>query len=158
MVDMQLPSPEVVQQEFTTILRQLVFLFAEPQSMPMEFEIDKSWKAMQMDFNGPFSGELMLHLPERLQREVAANFLGLDSDDDKIENSTEDAVGELLNVVCGHILSQWAGEDAAFDLGRPVISQAQPLAESSSNSLAMAFDIEGDPAMLTLTLRESNNP
>jgi hypothetical protein len=54
--------------------------------------------------------------------DVAANVLGLDPDDKEAKQRGTDAIKELLNVTCGHILTMVAGERAVFDVGVPKVS------------------------------------
>lgn len=50
---------------------------------------------------------------------LAANMLGLDSDDDLANERGEDSLKELLNVGCGNLLTELAGPDPVFDLEVP---------------------------------------
>lgn len=157
---MPLPAPESVQKAFAEVLQQLAFLFAEPIPALSDIDDPGAWRAVRMGFKGPFAGEVSLHLPTSLRNEVAANFLGLDADDDGVSSHADDALRELLNVLCGHILTLWAGEEAVFDLGSPELIDTHPIenhvmGNREGPSLAQTFDIEGAPAVLTLSLRET---
>lgn len=152
---MPLPAPESVQKAFAEVLQQLAFLFAEPIPALSDIDDPGEWRAVRMGFKGPFAGQVMLHLPATLQNEVAANFLGLDAGDSGVAVHADDALRELLNVLCGHILTLWAGEEAVFDLSSPELIETPPLGGREGPSLAQAFDIEGSPAVLTVSMRET---
>lgn len=157
---MPLPAPEAVQKAFAEVLQQLAFLFAEPIPALSDIDDPGTWRAVRMGFKGPFAGEVSLHLPTSLQAEVAANFLGLDAGDEGVSVHADDALRELLNVICGHILTLWAGEEAVFNLGAPELIESRPIeahpfGNREGPSLAQTFDIEGAPAVLTVSMRET---
>jgi CheY-specific phosphatase CheX len=62
---------------------------------------------------------LVLAVPEALARTIAANFLGMDEDDPIVEEHGSDSLGEILNVICGHLLTALYGRDGVFDLSIP---------------------------------------
>jgi chemotaxis protein CheY-P-specific phosphatase CheC len=72
-----------------------------------------------VDFCGPFSGRMALQAPETLSRAVAANMLGIEEDDPEVAGKTEDALGELLNMICGNFLPAVAGAEPEFKIGAP---------------------------------------
>ena len=61
-------------------------------------------------------------MPAEMCPELAANVLGLDEDDEKVEEKARDALKELLNVSCGNILTELAGTEPVFDLSVPIVS------------------------------------
>lgn len=56
-----------------------------------------------MSFTGAMQGECLLMVPEALCPEIAANILGLDTDDELAAMRAQDALKELLNVTCARI-------------------------------------------------------
>ena len=58
-------------------------------------------------------------VPNSLSKEIAANVLGLEPDDDLVREGAGDALKELLNVTCGHILTSLLGTKMVFDLSAP---------------------------------------
>lgn len=159
---MTLPSAQILQKAFIGVLQQLTFLFASPDpdgaeasgasETGTEADAALAWSSLRIAFAGPHSGEVGLRLPRSLQIEIAANFLGLDSESPEAEAHAEDASREVLNVVAGHVLSDWAGESAVFDL-RP---DTLPAANGKAPDLSERFDIEGSPAVLSFTLAGPN--
>lgn len=107
-----------------------------------------------MAFRGPFQGSLSLAVPRAICPEIAANVLGLELDDDEVESHAEDAFKELLNVICGRVLTTMAGEEPVFDLTVPVV---EPIDETewdamAARSGAVAFDVDDMPVLLCLNL------
>ena len=86
-----------------------------------------------MTFEGPTTGRLTLAVPHDMCPELTANVLGLDPDDDAItESASQDALKELLNITCGHVLTTLAGEEPIFNLSVPEIA---PLPNDGWNKL-----------------------
>ncbi len=144
-------DPTRLSAAFIDVVQRQAFLFAEPTAVKSLAEPDSGWVHARIAFSGPVSGRLELDLAGELRREIAANVLGLESDDDAAERGGDDALRELLNVICGHLLTQMAGEAAVFDLGLP---EVDPPSENPPDfsPRALAFDVEGHPMVLHLAI------
>jgi len=70
-----------------------------------------------VQFNGPFSGGLVIKAYGGLLAALAANMLG--ESDTPSEQQQLDALGEVANVICGNLLPSVAGTTEVFDLGTP---------------------------------------
>ncbi len=105
---------------FGEIVEQMAFMFVEAieegdEAVPAPSEC----LIAHLKFGGEFSGKLSIAVPTEMCAELAANMLGEEADDpDAIAKGT-DALKELLNVLCGNLLTAFAGEDPVFDLGVP---------------------------------------
>jgi len=73
--------------------------------------------AASISFAGPFEGTLALSASNELLPAIAANMLGLDFGQVPSQEIQRDALKELLNVTCGNLLSEVAGEEAIFNVG-----------------------------------------
>ncbi|HXB98691.1 MAG TPA: response regulator [bacterium] len=100
-------------------------------------------RAMQVRFNGRYSGRLVLSVDARLYTALAANMLG---EADLGDRQRSDALGEMANVVCGNLLPLlgWNGE---FKLGPP--EPSSPDCGVGSDACGRYFDLrmvfdEGD--------------
>lgn len=80
----------------------------------------------EMAFSGVLSGTLSLLVGDDLALELTANIMGLETDDDTIPGRVPDAIKELLNLVCGHLLNDLTGDAEVFDLSIPVVSRSSP--------------------------------
>jgi chemotaxis protein CheY-P-specific phosphatase CheC len=142
---------------FPQVLQKQIFMFAEEMPMddlPVE---EKDWVEAQISFSGPIIGEMILTLPKSIELEIAANFLGKDVDDPELVKFSDDALKEILNVLCGHMLTALLGEEPIFDLSIPKVL---PLSQEKYSGLAdrpnsVGFDVEGKPAVLSFTTFES---
>lgn len=72
-----------------------------------------------VDFFGPMSGILTIAASERLARTFAANMLGVDEDDPDALAKPGDALGEILNMICGNLLPAIAGAGPEFRIDAP---------------------------------------
>ena len=75
-----------------------------------------------VDFSGPFAGALFVSAPTALLPELAANMLGFEEEagepGPEVQN---DALKELLNVICGNLLPEIAGAEAVFKVHAPQV-------------------------------------
>jgi CheY-specific phosphatase CheX len=88
--------------------------------------------AARMGFHGPTSGTLTLRVASSVLPLLAENMLGECEADMALEKG-QDALRELLNMICGNVLTAWHGEQPVFDLSPPEI-----LAETALNYAALA--------------------
>ena len=72
-----------------------------------------------MGFTGPASGFSYLLIPEGVVREMTANFLGI-AEKAVSEKQERDTVKESLNMITGHMFSQF-DKKGAFQIGIPLL-------------------------------------
>lgn len=110
---------------FTTVcdvFEKLSFMFGElaaPDELPEP--VERNVKA-SMTYSGDMSGTFSIVVPDDVCPEIAANVLGTDQDDEIVTVQAGDALKEMLNVMCGNILTAIAGEEPVFDLSVPEVS------------------------------------
>jgi len=117
---------------FPEVLQQAAFAFGDPCA-PADLPCPDDGLLGRIKFSGTSSGGVELAAPAAFAGELAANALGLEPGDEMVPNHAHDALRELLNVVCGNLLSAWAGEAAVFDLTPPEVA---PLTEANWRALA----------------------
>jgi CheY-specific phosphatase CheX len=150
-VDLQ--RQELLEATLITVLEQFAFLFADLVEKD-EIEVEESEFAMvSLSFTGDFSGQLVLATPSSSCVEIAANVLGTDPSNPKAQEDAQDAMQELANVCCGHILTAIAGDEPVFDLGVPSFGI---LSLEEWNSLyqdpeTLVFIVEDFPLLLRWT-------
>jgi chemotaxis protein CheY-P-specific phosphatase CheC len=111
----------------------------------------------RITFSGAAKGALVLAVPAPLCAQIAANVLGIDEDDELPPGRPADALKELLNVICGHVLTALAGEAPVFNLSVPEVS---PLDEAHWTALVEApatvgFRVDDVPVLLQLAIEET---
>ncbi|MFP4355083.1 MAG: chemotaxis protein CheX [Phycisphaerae bacterium] len=109
----------------------LAFLFLMSEDEAGGIEADASVTA-SVEFSGPFAGALFLSAPQPMLDELAANMLGFEQGEaglpsDDVKN---DALKELLNVICGNLLPEIAGNEAVFKVHAPQIQPESAIPET----------------------------
>jgi CheY-specific phosphatase CheX len=79
-----------------------------------------------IEFTGPVKGKLTLQCEEALAQALAANLLGTDCNDFQTQNGAWDALAELLNVVCGNLVTVLYDAKKPFSLSAPQINIIPP--------------------------------
>ncbi|MBU8871151.1 MAG: chemotaxis protein CheX [Gemmatimonadales bacterium] len=151
---MQNNTHETAGSTFLNVVEQLTFMFGE--SVPKsELEVDGvEFTLAQMRFNGDLPGVLSIGVPSEITAEIAANILGLEAEDIESKEMKLDALGEVLNVVCGHVIMALVGTGANFKLDSP---EVKAITEEGCNELILNDDFTGfilddSPVLLGLTL------
>jgi hypothetical protein len=112
-------APRVLEDVARRILEEAAFLFSDDATDSLCFE-GPVIEAL-LEFLGPAQGTLHLRLAENLACEAAANLLGTEPDDPEAQAGASLAVGELLNMIGGHLMIAWLGATAQTSLGTPTL-------------------------------------
>ncbi len=145
-----------VETTFLDVVEKLTFMFGEPApkaEIPTE---EEPWVEARMHFTGGRSGSLAVIVPRSLQPEIAANILGLDADGLDTQAVLDDALREMLNVVCGHVLMELCGGDCDFELQAPtnVELDVARLAALLDDEATSAYLLDDEPVLLHLELSQ----
>lgn len=146
-----------VETTFLEVVERLAFMFGDPCSAEDVAETDGTWLSASIPFRGTVTdGTISLAIPEALCAEIAANILGLDTEDISSDFVSRDSFKEMLNVVAGHIVPELQGEHGGFDLGVPELNElaAETVWRAADWEQATCFDLDGSPVVLTLELGE----
>ncbi len=151
---MQTSTQEQLNRTFLEVVEQLTFMFGEPEGKD-QLEVDGiDFMTAAMSFQGDLNGELTIAVPDNITGEIAANILGLEPEDVQSEEMRCDALAEMLNVVCGHVIMAMAGTDANFKLNAPVTGQVErdklELMIASDDYIGLLLD--DNPVFLGLVL------
>ena len=117
-------------------LEKLAFLFTFPDD---ERDSDSQDPALigRVGFNGYFDGSLIMRISDCAIPELAANMLGLDDEAEISDAEQQDALKEILNVICGNVLPAIAGEKVEFNIEAPeILSQTAAAKLNKKNSPA----------------------
>jgi hypothetical protein len=130
------------------ILEQMAFMFLTPPDDTGGVETPQAgWPTVELRFAGLRGGRLALTAEPSLARELAANALGIEPDEPLADDHAGDALGELLNILCGHVLTELFGPEAACALDPPV--RLDPEGEADWNS-ALRVRVDGRAMLLIL--------
>ncbi|MCU0538838.1 MAG: chemotaxis protein CheX [Desulfobacterales bacterium] len=115
------PAPsELLTGVIVETFEKMAFFFALPAAAgAVPPAAEESLETVELRFSGPFSGRLQLGLSGSLMAELAGNMLGAEEGAALSAEEQRDALGELLNVVCGNLLPLLGGPDAEFAIGSP---------------------------------------
>jgi CheY-specific phosphatase CheX len=80
---------------------------------------------VSIDFEGPFSGNLVVRICGGLLPVLAANMLG--EEETPPESMQYDALGEIANVICGNMLPGIAGAKNVFHVNPPRMAEIPDL-------------------------------
>ncbi len=98
----------------------LAFMISMPEDEMIEAE-DGPKARVRVSFAGPVRGDVLLAVSADMLPELAVNMLGTDMDEPAPPPAQQaDALGEVLNVICGNLLPAIAGSEAVFDVAAPV--------------------------------------
>jgi CheY-specific phosphatase CheX len=126
------------------ILEETAFVFTDDLSDPPP---GPEWKPVgaQVKFKGTnIEGGLRVWTDPKFARTVAANMLGVEEDDPQGEQRASDALGELLNIVLGNVLTQAYGDGPVFHLSIPAV-RPDALWQTDLKSEGLWLMVEGFP-------------
>lgn len=139
---------------FCQVLEDLAFMFGDPldgSEMPEEHD---GLLYARLRFHGEFAGLVELIAPAEMSQELAENVLGISPEQLSLDNVSEDALGELLNVTCGQLITELAGEDPVMDLCPPQVqpTSAETWERMRADPQAVGFMVDEHPVMIRLTI------
>ena len=109
-------------------LEKLAFLFADVDDERANDGPDPAWTG-RVDFNGYFGGSLWMRISTCVIPELAGNMLGIDDDAEISEAEQQDALKEILNVICGNALPAIAGDQVEFSIEAPEVLSPEDAAK-----------------------------
>ncbi len=129
---------------FSDILADLAYMFSD--DMEAEPTAGSLWYETTIEYDGPVSGTLKFECSEDFATVLAANLLGLDTNDEDAENKSRDAVKEFMNIICGQYVTSVHGTNDVFNLTIPVIkelSETPDFEEVEESDNLATFSVSG---------------
>lgn len=153
---MQASCDQVVTDVFTHVIEQTAFMFGEPAPRDTLAIIGAGFVQAAMSFRGPMQGTLLLAVPRSACLEITGNVLGMEVDDPFVAERATDSLKEILNVTCGHILTELAGEAPVFDLSIPEVKDLDDTAAQLflDDPHTLAFQADDCPMLVQLIIDE----
>lgn len=153
------PDRDIITGTLREVFEQVAFMFPEspPEDEPYPAPGGPAVVA-QIDYTGPWHGSLILAAPESMCPEIAANALGVDPDDSAAGSNAHDALGELLNVCCGRLLTSLAGEHPVFNLSIPSVTPCtlEQWAELLHDADCIRILVDERPVLAKMTAVQSH--
>ena len=104
---------------------------------------------------GIYTGMLSLHCPEILAMKITSNMLGMEVD--KVGEDVSDAIGEIANMLTGHVKQILSKGGLDLNLSIPTVISGETYtfnAVDDNDCVVIPFDCEGDVFLVGLTLRK----
>ena len=145
-----------LEQVIAGVLQELTFMFADPADEDDTVAPDEECIKAKISFKGPVSGDLGLVFPRSLCFELIANILGLEQEDISEPSDAEDALKELLNVVCGQFLTTTFGSGLLFDLSIPAVEMIDRKAweRQQAEPDTTVILVEDEPVLFDLSMSD----
>jgi CheY-specific phosphatase CheX len=135
----------------TATFEELALLFPETELSPEQAAAPLD-VGVSVEFRGPLTGRLVVRASQCILPAIAANMLG--EEESKQLPLQRDALGEIGNVICGHVLPLIGGADKIFNLGAPVIHESgvMPQRERDQPAAVVQVGVEDGRAEAVLFL------
>ena len=101
------------------VLANLAFMFTDDDEFAPP--VGERWLETTISYEGPVSGTLRLTCTRTFATQLAANLLGVESCEKITEQEQDDAVKELVNVICGQHITDVYGTEDVFNLTIPEV-------------------------------------
>ncbi len=144
-----------VEGAFMEVLSNYAFMFGDRvEAESLTCAEDACFLHVWIDILSNGKSHLGVVIPMSLARTITANVLGIEEDDPVAQERSEDAVKEMINVLCGHLRTLLAQESDLFEAAIPC---ATPVSADEWNSIkdskeSLAFLIEDQPLLLILSM------
>ncbi|MGW8257957.1 MAG: chemotaxis protein CheX [Thermoguttaceae bacterium] len=104
-------------------------------------------------FSGPFSGELWISVSRSMLPVLAENIMGIEGSGATTGEEQEDALKEMLNVICGNLLPLIAPPKEVFHIHQPrFLATNEPLPAHDDDTNAKV-QLRLDNGLVELSLR-----
>ncbi|MGC4000672.1 MAG: hypothetical protein QM767_25775 [Anaeromyxobacter sp.] len=111
------PYRKHLAEQLCRILEETAFMLVEDPEAPLP-EPSPAIQA-SLTFSGRANGTCWLIVSEADARQLATEMLGMDGLDVASGNASDNAAGELLNILTAWMLDSWWGENIEHNLGIP---------------------------------------
>jgi CheY-specific phosphatase CheX len=125
------------------VMETSAFMSVWPWS-PEDGELPRPDIAASMTFAGPTVGRLTLRVSSEVLPTLTLNMLGEYEGVADREEKSYDALREVLNMICGNLLTSWHGEDPVFKLSTPLIEEPDESGfPDRPDAVSVRFCLEG---------------
>lgn len=139
--------PEATIPDLATIVEQvfgdLAFMIADAETAAAAHQ-PCHWLVGSVEYFGASRGQIECWCTQGLAVGLAANLLGLDPADPAAGEAAPDAVREFLNVLCGHLVTEWYGTEAVFNLSIPLVQPCAQPPELAAGKHACRLLVDGE--------------
>lgn len=116
------------------VIEELALMMIEPVEEEVEYTGDVlAW----IDFSGPVNGRLSTRCGDELGIVLASSLLGIAPEDAQAKERACDALGEMLNVICGNLVTKLFDVEKAFVLSMPQVIRMNQDDPDGSNQVSV---------------------
>jgi chemotaxis protein CheY-P-specific phosphatase CheC len=147
-------SNETFQQVVMEVMERFAFMFGEESDAPAP-DANGDYLHASISFQSETAkGELRLTVPLSLGTDIAANVLGVDPSE-ATPAIGEDAVKELLNIICGDLTARMFGKAEVFRLTVPTLTRLDTKQWKACSEAEGTFRllVEGRPVLASLAVK-----
>lgn len=150
-----LPSSELVDPVVGKVFEMFVFSFPEPVAAEEVGDPGDDIYIAHLNFSGAANGSMSVAAPSDLCVEMASVLLGCESDDEMAWFRAQDALGEVLNIIAGHISTELE-PDQPTDLKPPLVSamERSDWDKMATDPATHVYSVEDRPVLLVVGLRQ----
>ena len=109
-----------------------------------------------VQFKGVVDGKVQIVASDEFARTLAANVLGISSDDESIGEYSVDSLKELGNILTGNFLTEDYGADNVFTLSMPSVCQKLAPEHLTSRDERIDFIFDADSCRIAITFSGVN--
>ncbi len=149
-------SELILKDVISNVIAELAMMVVEE---PEEWKDPPHELTGHIKFTGPENGKVIIKCSYDFAAELASNLLGI-SKEQITEAEGLDAIGELLNVICGNLVTELFGKKTAYILSVPIIEWDDKSNWSDAQIVdSLHLTIDGHPVkFLLITEQPRNNP
>ncbi len=139
-------SPPALVTTLSEVFAGLAFMSVSDDAADARDAAGDRWIEAAIAYSGAARGSLRMRCPWSFALELAGNLLSVHPNDPQIELKAVDAAKELLNILCGRVLTTVYGDKPIFDLTPPTaqyMAAAPALADANNDSTLLL--VEGWP-------------
>ena len=153
--EMETKTKEILIESVTNVFEKFAFMFTDTESDADTNKSAETFMHASITFNGKSRGVITVTATKSLCVELATNVLGEDIDEET-SSAPEDALKEVLNIVCGAVVVELYGEKEVFDLTVPTIYKIswEKWEELAAEPGIIKLYIDDEPILISLIKEE----
>lgn len=136
---------EQLNETISSALERSAFVFAEPADAADVAVLPAPLGYARIKTTGSVSGELHLSASEGFLRELAASLLGVEPEEVDPAAHGADALKEMANMIAGSVVLCCDGENRAYHLGLPELSDRARFEAAMRTGLSTTMVTNGEP-------------
>ena len=149
---------EILRQVVLEVCSQLAFLMGDAVEPDAATVAGDDFLQGSIMFAGPKRGRLTALMPMETAQLLAYSILGIDETDPLEPDAPEDAVREVLNTICGRMMTELYGDSEVFDLSVPETHATDSGAwQQMCAGDSVACNFEGALLLLAFTVSDEDS-